>query len=149
MNTQTYNQLKGIFHQKVQAVQTAEMQGTWSVKTVQKETEFLYLIKQLLENYEDVSLNRDAKILAYEKFLIDILANLCALYAVNNVYFSCDYSNLITIANTTDNKAIKHLSTSFLEFYLRQELKIATEREKQMLLKTYKQIPEHFQKLKP
>lgn len=148
MNTSLYNQLKGIFNTKVQAVQAAESQGTWSVKTIQKETEFLYLIKQLLENYEDVSLNRDAKILAYEKFLIDILGNLCALYDVNEVYFPCDYMNLITIINTTDNNAIKALTAKFLEFFLRQELKIATDREKQMLLKTYNQIPEHFRKLK-
>jgi hypothetical protein len=147
MNTDLYNQLKGIFHQKVQAVQFAEMQQSWSKKTIEKETEFLYLIKQLIENYEDLSLNKDAKIMAYEKFLIDILANLCALYAVNQVYFSMDYTNLITIINTTDNKAIKHLTCSFLEFYLRQEIGIASEKEKQMLLKTYNLIPVHFQKL--
>lgn len=147
MNPTLYNSLKTIFNQKVQTVQIAEMQKTWSTKTIEKETEFLYLIKQLIENYEDVSLNRDAKILAYEKFMIDVLGNLCALYAYNNVYFSMDYTNLITIINTTDNKAIKHLTCSFLEFYLRQEIGIASEKEKQMLLKTYNLIPVHFQKL--
>lgn len=149
MNPTAYNNLRKIFHQKVGAVQAAEMQQLWSTKTIEKETEYLYLIKQLLESYEDISLNRDAKLMAYERFLIDVLMNIANLYWANQVYFSMDAYNLIKIINTTENIVLKRAAYCFLEFWVRQEMSIAPAvKERQDLYKIYTQIPEHYHKLK-
>ncbi len=69
MKPENFNRLQEILEKKIQQVQTAELSGTWQQKTIKQETEFLMLIKNLIAENQELSLNQTEKV--FDKKFID------------------------------------------------------------------------------
>lgn len=57
-----------ILQRKIKQVQQAEIEGKWQTKTIEQETEFLILIKALIQENQELSINNTPDINS-EKFI--------------------------------------------------------------------------------
>ncbi len=134
-------ELKKLLYEKIHQVQRAELEQRWSAKTIQKETEFLILVKQLIQENEALKFEqtqpppppqeieiRDDLI---RGLLIEVYSNRIAENAYQ-VLSESTAERLIEYRNLSIKGTNILIKTILIDHY-RQDLKTAPESEKQRI----------------
>lgn len=129
------NRLKELLHEKIQNVQRAELEQRWSAKTIEKETEFLLLVKNLIEENETLKFEQTTapppppEIELRDNLIRGLLIEVYGFRIAENAYLLLNDSlltNLIEYRKLKIN-GTKALTKTIISDHLRQDIKTAPE----------------------
>lgn len=135
--------LKELLHQKIERVQLAEQNQTWSIRTIQTETEFLLLVKQLIEENETLKFEQTPpppQPLESEMLFKLLLEFWGLLNQYQYVGIECEIE-LFERYNELPNYKARYMAKHFLESYIRQELKTSPKPQKEFYELKLKSLP--------
>lgn len=137
--------LKDLLQKKIDIVQRAELERKWSDKTIQTETEFLLLVKNLIEENESLKFEkldiRPARSSIAEYLLYSAVYEMYQDIETQTRYVNIDYLYYEKLLNLTESKLLRHSIKLMLKSYYRQELTISSlPAEREMLYNRLEQL---------
>lgn len=139
--------LKNLLSEKIQQVQRAEIEQRWNLKTIEKETEFLSLVKNLIEEsevlkFENLNPAPTAETLLRDNLIRELLIEVYSFRISQNAYMIL---NNTTAGNLMEYKKLNVKGTQQLinlvcADHYRQDAKTAPEAQKKLLQSTVKKL---------